>query len=151
MLKCTTFDPNMIRVYIEQDPDILEKGIRYMKSVTPDVSDSVAKEAVIRQAQEICQRRWLNDTTGYIDSEYRAYSEFANDVAKGRYFSAVSYNTTTPKRDWFLFIVCLLFGYLGVHRFLDGRHFTGFLWLCTAGMFLVGWIVDCVRIWKDEF
>ena len=150
MAKLTTFNPELIRSYME-GTDVLDKGIAYMKAVTPGISDAVAKEAAIRQAQEWCQRKWFNDTTGYISSEYVAYSEFASDVRNGRYFNALSVNTQTPKRDWFLFIICLLFGYLGVHRFLDGRHFTGFLWLCTGCMFVIGWIVDCVRIWRDEF
>ena len=38
-----------------------------------------------------------------------------------------------------------------IHRFIDGRKFTGFLWLCTGGCFVIGWIVDCVRIWKGDF
>ena len=154
MLKYTTFDTSKIRRYIESDPAVLEKGIRYMKTISPGESDFVAREAVIRQAQQICQRKWENDSTGYIDSEYKAYTEFANDVARGRYFSAApSYSNTSSAsgRDWFLFIICLLFGYLGIHRFLDDKKFTGLIWLCTGGCFVIGWIVDCIRIWKGDF
>ena len=153
MMKLSTFNPNLIRQYIE-GTDVLEKGIAYMKQLDPSVSDAVAKESAIRMAQEYCQRKWQNDSTGYISSEYVAYTEFAKDVQKGFYFSAprtYSSSGSGSDRDWFLFIICLLFGYLGIHRFIDGRKFTGFLWLCTGGFFLIGWIVDCVRIWKGDF
>lgn len=41
-----------------------------------------------------------------------------------------------------VFIVCLLLGYLGVHRFIQGKIFTGLLWLFTGGLFFLGYIVD---------
>jgi len=150
MAKFTTFNPELIRSYMEGS-DVLDRGIAYMKAVTPGISDASAKEAAIRQAQENCQRRWLNDTTGYIDSEYRAWSEFSNDVRNGRFFNSAYVSFLDGGRDWFLFIICLFLGPFGVHRFIDDRPFTGFLWLCTGGMFAIGWIVDCVNIWRGEF
>ena len=151
MAKLTTFNPELIRSYME-GTTTLDKGIAYMKAVTPGISDAIAKESAIRYAQETCQRRWLNDTTGYLNSEYRVWSEFADDVDKGRHFNAGAASPYMDmERDWFLFIICVLFGYFGIHRFIDGRNFTGFLWLCTGGMFVVGWIVDCINIWKGDF
>jgi len=35
-----------------------------------------------------------------------------------------------------------IFGFTGSHRFYFGKPLTGILWLCTGGLFLVGWIVD---------
>ena len=105
MAKLTTFNPELIRCYME-GTDVLDKGIAYIKSVTPGTSDAVAKETAIRLAQEWCQRKWLNDTTGYISSEYVAFSELASDVRNGRYFDVSSVNSQAPKRDWFLFIIC---------------------------------------------
>ncbi len=33
-------------------------------------------------------------------------------------------------------------GYLGLHRFYLGRWISGLIWLCTGGLFLVGWLYD---------
>jgi hypothetical protein len=39
-----------------------------------------------------------------------------------------------------------LAGFLGAHRFYLGQWRMGLLWMCTLGLFLVGWIVDAWRI-----
>ncbi|MBB5038529.1 NINE protein [Prosthecobacter dejongeii] len=39
-----------------------------------------------------------------------------------------------------------IFGFTGAHRFYFGKPATGILWFCTAGLFLIGWIVDLFLI-----
>jgi TM2 domain-containing membrane protein YozV len=34
------------------------------------------------------------------------------------------------------------FGFFGVHRFYMGKIFTGLLYLCTGGLFLIGYLYD---------
>lgn len=43
-------------------------------------------------------------------------------------------------------ILCCLLGFLGVHRFYEGKIGTGILYLCTAGLFGIGVLVDFVMI-----
>ncbi len=47
--------------------------------------------------------------------------------------------------NWWKFMVCMLFGYLGVHKFMEKKIGMGFLYLFTLGLFGVGWIVDTIR------
>ncbi len=35
-----------------------------------------------------------------------------------------------------------IFGFTGAHRFYYGKTWTGILYYCTFGLFLIGWIVD---------
>ena len=49
------------------------------------------------------------------------------------------------------FLLCLLLGFLGVHRFYVGRAGSGVLWLLTGGILAVGWIYDLVMIATGEF
>ena len=35
-----------------------------------------------------------------------------------------------------------IFGFTGAHRFYYGKTWTGVLYYCTFGLFLIGWIVD---------
>lgn len=48
-------------------------------------------------------------------------------------------------------ILCVLLGYLGIHRFYAGKIKSGILYLCTAGLCGIGWIVDIVLIVTDRF
>ncbi|MEH0758698.1 TM2 domain-containing protein [Vibrio sp. 16] len=44
------------------------------------------------------------------------------------------------------FFVCLLLGWLGIHRFVYGKIGTGILMFLTGGGFGIWWIVDTIRI-----
>jgi len=44
------------------------------------------------------------------------------------------------------FILCLLFGWLGIHRFYAGKWFTGLLQMFTFGGFVIWWAIDLLII-----
>lgn len=48
------------------------------------------------------------------------------------------------KNKWVAFVLCLLFGYFGVHKFYEGKIGMGILYLVTFGLFGIGWIIDCI-------
>lgn len=51
------------------------------------------------------------------------------------------------RRDkWVAFFLCLFLGYIGAHRFYEGKPGTGLLYFFTGGLFGIGWIVDIIRI-----
>ena len=39
-----------------------------------------------------------------------------------------------------------IFGFTGAHRFYFGKPITGTIWFFTAGLFLIGWIIDLFLI-----
>ena len=47
---------------------------------------------------------------------------------------------------WIALALCILLGYLGIHRFYEGKMWTGILWLCTAGLLGGGVVVDAIII-----
>lgn len=50
---------------------------------------------------------------------------------------------THGRFDYTLSWILLTFlGIFGVHRFYMGKIWTGLLWFCTGGLFLVGWAYD---------
>lgn len=42
------------------------------------------------------------------------------------------------------FIITLLFGWLGVHKFMQKKYGLGILYVCTLGLFGVGWLIDTI-------
>ncbi len=62
---------------------------------------------------------------------------------------------SSPHNRWATLIVCILFGWLGVHRFLVGKIVSGLLYLLTFGLFGIGWILDAILIllglFKDRY
>lgn len=58
----------------------------------------------------------------------------------------VQYPQGKPKNKWVAFLLCFFLGTLGVHRFYEGKIATGILWLLTAGLLGIGWLVDVICI-----
>ncbi len=42
--------------------------------------------------------------------------------------------------------VLWIFGFTGSHRFYFGKPISGTIWFLTAGLFLIGWIIDLFLI-----
>ena len=42
------------------------------------------------------------------------------------------------------FIICLLGGWFGLHKFVEKKTGMGVLYLFTFGLFGIGWLIDCV-------
>ena len=50
------------------------------------------------------------------------------------------------KSAWIDFIVCLICGAYGVHKFREKKIGIGVLYLFTFGLFLFGWLYDCAKL-----
>ena len=48
------------------------------------------------------------------------------------------------------FLLCLLFGWLGIHRYYLGRYKSGILYTLTFGFFFIGVLVDLYLIATNE-
>ena len=46
-------------------------------------------------------------------------------------------------------MLCIFCGYLGIHRFLEGKIFTGIIYFFTYGLFGFGTICDIIRLVKE--
>ena len=50
------------------------------------------------------------------------------------------------KNKWVALILCFILGMFGAHKFYEGKMGMGILYLFTAGLFGIGWIVDLIVI-----
>lgn len=51
-----------------------------------------------------------------------------------------------PKNKWISFFLCLFLGFLGIHKFYEGKIIFGLLYMFTAGIFGIGVVVDLILI-----
>ncbi len=47
-------------------------------------------------------------------------------------------------------ILCVFFGWLGLHKFYRKQYIIGILYACTLGCFGIGWIYDVVMLLKSK-
>ena len=75
-----------------------------------------------------------------------SYNQTNNNTYNEEYTRNLdSYNT--GKRDKVVTLVlCLLFGFLGAHKFYEGKFGMGILYIFTFGLFGIGWLVDLIVI-----
>lgn len=50
------------------------------------------------------------------------------------------------KNKWVAFFLCLFLGYLGIHKFYEGKVGMGILYLFTLGFFGIGALIDLIAI-----
>jgi len=55
-------------------------------------------------------------------------------------------NGPVPTHSKAVGYVLWIFGFTGSHRFYFGKPVSGTIWFFTAGLFLIGWIVDLFLI-----
>lgn len=117
----------------------------------PTAASAAASTAAsaIRQAADIARSvgrevtQSASHTFDISDNE-----SFANgyhyDSFQGCYVD--DYSGRPLKNKTLALLLSIFFGYLGVHRFYEGKIFTGILYAITGGLFTIGWIVDIIRI-----
>lgn len=50
------------------------------------------------------------------------------------------------KNKWVALILCFFFGFLGAHKFYEGKAGMGILYLFTCGLFGIGVLIDFITI-----
>ncbi|MBQ6270615.1 MAG: TM2 domain-containing protein [Clostridiales bacterium] len=43
-------------------------------------------------------------------------------------------------------LLCICLGYFGAHKFYEGKAGTGLIYLCTFGLFGIGWLIDILAL-----
>ena len=88
-----------------------------------------------------CEKRKIEEF------EHKEHSE--NDSSE----NVIKTNVVNQKKAFALIklFVCLFCGYLGIHRFMEGKVVSGIIYFCTYGLFGIGIIVDIFRLAKEFY
>lgn len=110
------------------------KGVRYSKTATGKTRTTLSIPG--------------SGISHVTESSGRKRSTTPKSTKSPNNFSAPSPNNTGnggTDMVWIKFIICLLFGYFGIHKFVEKKIGMGFLYLLTVGLFGFGWIYDCIK------
>lgn len=47
---------------------------------------------------------------------------------------------------WTAFLLCFFLGYLGAHKFYEGKTGMGIVYIFTGGLFTIGWFIDTIAL-----
>ena len=50
------------------------------------------------------------------------------------------------RNKWVAFFLCLFLGYVGAHKFYEGKAGMGILYIFTVGLFGIGWFIDLINL-----
>ena len=50
------------------------------------------------------------------------------------------------RNKWAAFLLCFFLGYLGAHKFYEGKTGMGVRYLLTFGLLGIGWVIDCIAL-----
>lgn len=50
------------------------------------------------------------------------------------------------RNKWVAFLLCFFLGFVGAHKFYEGRAGMGILYILTGGLFGIGWFIDLISI-----
>ncbi len=81
-----------------------------------------------------------------LSDQAKSCPHCGHPLAQARPGAAVS-----PKSRLAALLFCVFLGGIGIHRFYVGKAGTGILWLFTAGLAGVGWIIDLIMIGIGSF
>lgn len=82
----------------------------------------------------LCGHQFPNETESL---QYEDFGVVVKDVQR---------MTGIWKNKWISLILCVFWGWLGIHRFYEGKTITGIIYLFTLGLLGFGWIADIVRL-----
>ena len=89
---------------------------------------------------------------GYIDAVTETVKKILNGEEVEDYVAPEVPVGAEPEKSWLTtLLLCIFLGGLGVHRFYVGKIGTGILWLMTAGVFGIGYLVDLIKIICGKF
>ena len=97
-------------------------------------TDAVLCTSCGRQVEEIKQTQSPNIVINNSNANANVNAN-VNGVVGGRL-----------KNKWVAFFLCLFLGFIGAHKFYEGKIGMGILYIFTCGLFGIGWLIDLISI-----
>lgn len=107
--------------------------------------------AQARESTQICPRcgeRMPSDAF-YCLSCGAIFDEQAADFSNVQ--NSVNYQSGIWRNKWITLLLCVFFGWMGAHKYYEGKVRMGVIYTLTLGLFFIGWVVDIIVLaWKPN-
>ncbi len=112
----------------------------------------VDKNSVLNKGVKGATVGLATERGAYIDAVTDTVKKILNGEEVADYIAPEVPAGAESAKDWLTtLLLCLFVGGLGVHRFYVGKIGTGIVWLLTAGVFGIGYLVDLIKILCGKF
>ena len=123
-------------------------GMRFRKSITvaPGVRLNIGKKSVGVSVGNKYGGVSYNTRTGArarVSAPGTGLS-YSTKVGGHKQEPAVQSYVSKEKNKWTSFWLCLMLGFFGAHKFYEGKTKVGLFYLCTCGVFGIGWVLDTI-------
>ena len=88
------------------------------------------EKIIIKQEEKVKEESQEKKQEEKQENIFQKTVEKFNSMEKGKQKSLI------------MFLLCLLVGIFGVHKFIEGKILAGLIYFFTGGFFVVGWLID---------
>ena len=132
--------------YQNQDPVYQYENPVYQEPAVQHQS----QQPVYQNPQPYQQQPAYQNPQSYQQPNYQAPPQYQNTQYQQPIIINQVYSSPVPTKKridkWVAFVLCFFLGYLGVHKFYEGKIGMGRLYLFTGGLFGFGWFIDTIII-----
>lgn len=126
-------------------PDIRRNTRNSYRQIPTDDGMKFCKFCAARIPMDAVICTWCGRQVEPLKSEQQVIIN--NSCNSNTYNQNTASQPTGQKKDkWVAFFLCLFLGYIGIHRFYEGKIGSGIIYFFTGGLFGIGWIIDLIRI-----
>ena len=114
----------------------------------PECGAKVVKDSEVDSRQSITTKRCASCGAEMpIDAYYclncgRTFDTYYDDFETIKKQIEAQYGTW--KNKWIAWFLCLFLGWIGAHKYFEGKIGMGILYTCTFGLCGWGWIIDTI-------
>ena len=122
---------------------IAESNMGQGFEITENVTENTVIDfvAFVRGNRDVYSAPRLNNYEIEPEDMQKLYTNITQSASSAS--ENLNYNPKTA------LILCILLGSVGIHRFYMKNYGMGLLYMCTLGLFGIGWLVDIFRLIKE--